>query len=91
MPLYEYEVSGTGQRFEVMHSIHNELKTWGELSSLLGVEIGEIQKDTPVNRILGGRVFVNGKLEDYSKGKVIQKDRLQKAPSCCGGGCDQSH
>lgn len=88
MPLYEYEVSANGQRYEVMHSIHSELKTWEELSDLLGIEVGAIEANTPVNRIVGGRVFVNGKLEDMSKGKVIQKDPpTKRISSCCGGGC----
>jgi hypothetical protein len=87
MPLYEYEVSGTGERFEVLHSIHGEVKTWGEVSLLLGTEIGHIRSDTPVSRVPGGRIFVNGNLADHSKGKVIQKDTPPKALSCCGGGC----
>ena len=87
MPLYEYEVSGTGQRYEVMHSIHGELRTWRELSALLEIDGGEFEPDTPLIRILSGRVFVNGMLEDHSKGKVIQKDKARAGSSRSEGGC----
>ena len=87
MPLYEYEIEGTGRRYEVLHSIAREFTTWRELAEALDVEIGSIGLNTPVTRLMGGRIFVNGNLEDLSKGKVVQKERLPKPPSGCTGGC----
>jgi len=87
MPLYEYELETTKERYEVIHSIKITVSTWGELAEILGVDVGTISKHTPVSRIVGGRVFVNGNLEDLSKGKVIQKDTKPRLPTCCGGGC----
>jgi hypothetical protein len=40
-----------------------------------------------VIRQITGRVFVNGNLEDLSKGKVIQKSPNRLRGGCCGGGC----
>jgi hypothetical protein len=88
MPLYEYEISSTGQSYEVMHSIHREVRTWKELAELLGLELGGIKADTPVSRLFVGRIFVNGNLEDLSKGKVIQRTKPIEPQSCCRGGCE---
>jgi hypothetical protein len=73
MPLYDYELSATKEKFEVMHSINRKIATWGDLCQELGLPMGKTDPSTLVSRIWNGRVFVNGNLEDLSKGKVIQK------------------
>lgn len=73
MPLYDYELSSTKEKFEVMHSINRKITTWGDLCLELGLSIGETDPSTLVTRVWNGRVFVNGNLEDLSKGKVIQR------------------
>ena len=87
MPIYEYEISGTGKRYEVIHSANSELKTWGDLSKLLDVEIGSIQADTPVNRTIGGRLSVSSKTDST----IVQKKETPQLTSCCGGRCSSEH
>jgi hypothetical protein len=87
MPIYEYELEATKQRYEVIHSIDKAVSTWKDLALLLDVPVGDLGLDSPVKRIIGGRVFVNGNLEDLSKGKVVQKEAKRSLPTCCGGGC----
>ncbi len=87
MPIYDYQVCVTGEVFEVMHSSSIELTTWGELAQLLGKELGSLPSETPIVRQIAGRVFVNGNLEDLSKGKVVQETPKRLRVECCGGGC----
>lgn len=78
MPIYEYEVKGTGARFEVMHPARLEVLTWRELKQFLGDSQDTYEDDLPVEKIISGRIFVNGNLEDLSKGKVIQRNSPPK-------------
>jgi hypothetical protein len=81
MPLYEYEITGTDLRYEVLHSITEHLTTWGELATVVGVPVGTLDMATPVTRLVGGRIFVNGNLTDLSKGKVVQRAPSRRSPS----------
>lgn len=74
MPIYEYELEATKQRYEVIHPVGKVVASWKDLAPLLGMPLGDISLDSPVKRIIGGRVFVNGNLGDLSKGKVVQKE-----------------
>lgn len=73
MPVYEYSCPENGESIEVLHEIDRVIVTWRELCDVDGRELGGTDPDAPVERILRGRIFVTGNLEDLSKGKVVRK------------------
>ena len=51
MPTYDYRCNENAKIVEVKHPMSNEVKTWGELCELAGIDIG----DTPANSPAGDR------------------------------------
>lgn len=82
MPTYEYYCEANGQALEVRHSMGQKLQTWGELCQLAGVDPGDLEASTPVDKLLNaGAVLTNKPMQSPSGGG-----------SCCGGGsCGHSH
>ncbi len=64
MPLHEYVLQTTKDKFEVIHSFNTTVSTWGELAEILVVDVGNTSADTLLSRILGGRIFMNENLEN---------------------------
>jgi hypothetical protein len=89
MPIYEYYCPDNQQTIEVIHKVEVTLKSWAELCELARTPIGLTPPNTPIERTINGRYFVNGKIEDLSKGKQNTKDiiRTPIRNSCCGGSC----
>lgn len=53
MPTYVYLCDANEASVEVVHSMSDELKTWGELCELAGLDVG----DTPANASVHRRIF----------------------------------
>lgn len=83
MPTYDYRCDSNQRELEVRHSISAEVKTWGELCKLAGLEPGETPLDSPVRRLATG-----GNIVGVGSGK---NEVLPPAGGCCGGGACGIH
>ncbi|NJK39619.1 MAG: zinc ribbon domain-containing protein [Oscillatoriales cyanobacterium RM2_1_1] len=52
MPFYDYFCPSNNRKVEVLHSIHREVQTWGEICQLAGCEPGDTPANAPVKRLL---------------------------------------
>ncbi|MGF1491809.1 MAG: zinc ribbon domain-containing protein [Microcoleaceae cyanobacterium] len=52
MPFYDYFCPDNNRTVEVMHSITQELETWGEVCQLAQCDLGETSADAPVRRCI---------------------------------------
>jgi hypothetical protein len=52
MPIYEYQCDANRIRVEVLHSMDERLKTWGELCERVGIDPGDTPPDSPVEKVL---------------------------------------
>ena len=79
MPTYEYFCELNGQTVEVIHPMHQELNTWGEVCELNGQDCGSTPTQTPVIRQLSAIAAL------VPKGG--RGPRGESGGGCCGGGC----
>ena len=79
MPTYEYFCEANGQTVEVIHSMRDELETWGELCKLAEIEHGVTPKDSPIIRQLSA---ISSLIPKGGNGP-----RGGSGGGCCGGGC----
>ena len=77
MPTYEYYCEENGQSVEVIHSMNEEMITWGELCSRAEIDCGETPSNTNVARKLSAISLLGKKHETTPQG----------GGGCCGGGC----
>lgn len=52
MPIYHYQCEANGETVEVVHSIKDDLATWGDVCRALGREPGGTDPAAPVQRLL---------------------------------------
>ena len=52
MARYDYYCDANGQTIEVVHSISERAKNWGDLCRFAGLDIGETEADSPVRIII---------------------------------------
>lgn len=58
MPTYDYYCPANGREVSVFHAMSLRLGTWGELCDLASIDIGETEREAPVQRQIGtGIVF----------------------------------
>jgi len=57
MPTYDYRCEMNGQVVEVVHSISETIKTWGELCDRAGIMPGSTPVDAAVSRHITGGSF----------------------------------
>ncbi len=82
MPSYDYRCGVTGQVYEVRHSMHEKLTSWGELCKVAGLDPGGVSPNAPVERLIsGGSVVGSGAL------KNPEGPACGAGMSCCGGSC----
>ena len=79
MPLYEYVCAGNGKSVEVRHSMKEDLHTWGELCERAGIELGDTEPDTPVERVLFATALAmpkgDSKLKELGFTKLVRRDK----------------
>ena len=78
MPTYEYYCEANGKTIEVIHSMSQDLETWGEVCELSGSEVGKTPSESPVIRQLSAISSL------VPKGGGEQ--RGGSSGGCCGGG-----
>ena len=76
MPTYDYRCEANQRVLEVQHSMQIKLRTWGELATLAGIDLGDTPADAPIERLATG-------------GQVVRSASLKNSlPPCqVGGGC----
>jgi len=75
MPTYDYRCNENAKIVEVKHPMSNEVKTWGELCELAGIDIGDTPANSPVKRLPTG-------------GNIVSKSALRSSePPCASGPC----
>lgn len=76
MPTYDYRCEHNQQVVEVNHSMATTLRTWSELASHAGLELGETPANSPVYRLANG-------------GQVVKSTSLKNSVPPCqvGAGC----
>jgi len=81
MPTYDYRCEADGKVYEVKHGMNENVTTWGELCSRLGIDVGNITADTHVKRLAtGGNLVSSSSLGDKTA-------PCGAAGSCSGGAC----
>ncbi|HYN77422.1 MAG TPA: zinc ribbon domain-containing protein [Lamprocystis sp. (in: g-proteobacteria)] len=82
MPTYDYRCDTNGQVLEVSHRMSEQLSTWGELCTRLGMETGETAAEAPVHRLAtGGNIIAS-----TSRGSGTAPLPPCASGSCCQGG-----
>jgi len=77
MPTYEYYCEANGQSVDVIHSMSDEITTWGELCDRAEIDFGDTPRETAVARKLSSISLLTKKGGSDSGG----------GGGCCGGGC----
>lgn len=77
MPSYDYRCIASGEVFEVQHGMQEKARTWAELCQLGKLDPGNIDPDSPVERLL------------TTGGVVSSRSLKNPEPPCGGGGCGQ--
>ena len=81
MPTYDYRCAVNNRTVEVKHRMSEQVKTWGELCALAGIEAGDTPANAPVEKLAtGGQVVKSGALKD-------SVPPCSSGPCCGGGGC----
>ncbi|MCG5061171.1 MAG: zinc ribbon domain-containing protein [Limnoraphis sp. WC205] len=79
MPIYDYFCPSNNRKVEVMHSIHQEIKTWGEVCQLAQCELGETPEDAPVRRVLSAPMLsvptTNSDYRNAGFTKLVKRDQ----------------
>jgi len=76
MPTYDYRCVANGRVVEITHRMNEQVTTWGDLCSRIGIELGETPAETPVTRMATG-------------GNLIKSIGVKSnfTPSCSTGSC----
>lgn len=53
MPRYDYRCPANGRTIEVSHGMSETVRNWGEACKLAGIESGDTQADSPVEKVIG--------------------------------------
>ena len=79
MPTYDYHCPTNNQIVEVMHSINQELTTWGELCQQAGIETGETPSQSAIKRVISapGLAFpkTNAELKNLGFTKLVKREK----------------
>jgi hypothetical protein len=80
MPSYDYRCNANDRVVEVSHRMSERLSTWGELCAAAGIDPGDTDPATPVERLItGGQIVRSSSLGDAAA------PACSSGP-CCGGG-----
>lgn len=78
MPIYDYFCPSNNQKIEVLHSMNDEVKTWGELCKLAKIEPGNTPEDVPVKRLFSPpKLIIPTSDTDYKNAgltKLVKRD-----------------
>ena len=77
MPTYDYRCEADQQVHEVQHPMAVSVRTWAELCEVAGIDVGEINPDTPVTRLIRGAGVV--------RSTALKNPDMP--PCMSGGGC----
>lgn len=79
MPLYDYFCPSNNRQLEVMHSISQEVKTWGEVCQLANCDPGDTPGDAPVRRVVSAPMLsIPTSNTDYKNAgftKLVKRDQ----------------
>ena len=79
MPVYVYFCSHNGETVEVVHSMQEDVSTWGDLCGRIGKEPGETPPGAPVERILQPASLSmpagDAKLRELGFTKLVRRDK----------------
>ena len=79
MPLYDYFCPSNNRQLEVMHSISQEVKTWGEVCQLANCDPGDTPVDAPVRRVVSAPMLsIPTSNTDYKNAgftKLVKRDQ----------------
>jgi hypothetical protein len=79
MPRYDYFCEENQETVEVIHSIAEKLKTWGEVCTLAGIVIGDVSSEATVVRIIttppmANTPMGNSGLKNLGFTKLVKRD-----------------
>lgn len=64
MPRYDYCCDANGEVVEVIHKIHEQVSTWGEVCERSGIDPGNTDRATPVHKIFRHAPMANTPVSD---------------------------
>jgi len=79
MPTYDYRCDANDRVLEVNHRMSEELRTWGELCAMAGIEPGDTPAESPVKKLATGGNFISGS-------RASSPEPACSTGSCCPGG-----
>ncbi len=79
MPIYDYFCPSNHRKVEVIHSIHRDVKTWGELCQLAQCDLGDTPEDASVHRVLSAPMLsiplTNSDYRNAGFTKLVKRDQ----------------
>ena len=80
MPVYQYQCEANNRTVEVTHDSGVELRTWGELCYVAGLDPGVTDPGVPVRRVIRTAPAVsvqasNSELRDAGFTKLVKRDQ----------------
>ena len=79
MPIYAYFCAANGETVEVVHSMKEDLTSWGEVCARAGREIGETPREASVERIIYpvgvATPMSNAELKDLGFTKLVRREK----------------
>ena len=82
MPAYDYLCETNGRTVEVRHRMSEQLRTWGDLCDLVGLDPGRTPRTAPVRKLIGGAAVIGA----TSLGSGPAPAPCEAGQVCCGGG-----
>lgn len=76
MPTYDYRCETNDRVVEVNHRMSEDVKNWGQLCALAGIDPGETPSESPVKRLATGGNLISS----TSRGSGAE-------PACSTGAC----
>ncbi|WP_086482122.1 FmdB family zinc ribbon protein [Oceanospirillum sanctuarii] len=82
MPTYDYRCEANGEVYEVRHPMAQTVETWEQLCEVGGLELGNLDPQTPVTKLLTAAGVVKS-----SALKNPTPPPCMTGGGCSGGGC----
>lgn len=79
MPIYDYFCPANNRKVEVIHSLSQEVKTWGEVCKLAKCDAAGTPEDAPVRRVVSAPMLSvplsNADYRNAGFTKLVKRDQ----------------
>ncbi len=79
MPIYDYFCPANNRKVEVIHSLSQDVKTWGEVCKLAKCDAADTPEDAPVRRVVSAPMLSiplsNADYRNAGFTKLVKRDQ----------------